>query len=1425
MENEIVGDLHAAFSNVPDRAEEKELHELFPILNSGPLTSAQFHKACTGLPSRMFSQQMPGGFGVSSARRHLEEQWGLGPGRQDSVFLRACTVPIATRLPTEVEAKAFFDTVAHEYIRECGLEQRPASTASPSPPIAANAITPAVVDSAPAPATAAQSSDDLFAMHERGEGLRAATRTLQDELDDVAAELGTDFLRGIKSQWSKDKVRRYDSSWNWGLEDLYKVYYGVLRGELAPSDPDVRGRCALIVKKSNRRLLQVMQQLKESVPTSSTHAGEASEMLLLLIRDSEQEQSSLQGLTPSTFFDPEIPVEPRTEITSTGRVKYSEVPRTTAFDGAHSDEVKIKALPGAAPGWSTSHALTEIYRGTLTRVETRGIRLQEEKTILLIGTGRGSIGRELLRRLLAGGARVVVTTSKYLPETCREYQRLYMRFGARGSELVLVPFNQGSIRDVDALTHYIFDPAQGLGWDLDYVIPFAAVPEQGEITRLGPKSELAHRIMLTNTLRLLGSINEQKSRLSSSHGQVTQVILPLSPNHGAFGSDGLYAESKIGLEVLVNKWSSESWSSQLLVAGATIGWVRGTGLMSGNDRFAMGLEHRGLRTYTTAEMANRILAVMDPALVAHNEHQPLIFDLCGGMAAFPDLKQAVLDIRRALDEAAETVAILARERKVETEGKPSDDDEMDELQPLANLEIPFPRLPEPEGDTAPLPDLQGMLDLDHVVVVAGFAEVGPCGNARTRWELETEGELSLEGHVEMAWIMGLIKHHSGPLDGQQQQYVGWVDVKTNKPIEDSEVEKIYGSYMRRNMGIRLTMPELVAANKDATRQVLHEIVLEADMPPFLASADQAEQFKAEYGDFVDMAPSPGNNQEWLVRLRKGAALMVPKAVKSKKMAIGQLPTGWDADTYGVPDWIIQQVDRNTLHSIVCAVEALLSAGIVDPFEIYKHIHISEVGNCLGSGVGGMESLRDVFRSRYLDKPVQKDALQETFINTTAAWINMLLLSATGPIRTPVGACATSVESLESGYECILSGRAKLVLVGGCDDICDEISYEFGCMNATVNCDKELAKGREPSEMCRPMSSSRSGFVESQGAGMQILSTARLAIEMGLPIHAIVAWAGTSSDKIGRSVPAPGKGALVNAREAAVSQGGPVPLLDLHFRREQLTLRRVRIQEQLGKDLHQLAENSLSGKREQEANYLRTEARHHEKDATVFFGHSFWIRNPHISPLRGAWAVWGLTVDDIDFASLHGTSTVLNDLNETSILQKQLTFLGRGRNRPLFAVAQKNLTGHSKGAAGAWMLNGCCQALDSGIIPGNRNADNIAAELEQNDLMVFPHDSVQTTGLRACSVTSFGFGQKGGQAILVHPRYLFAAIARTDKDTYQTKRAARQREASKFLQQGLARNALFIAKEKPPYSQADESDVLLDPNARAVSGMITSRKGA
>lgn len=91
-------------------------------------------------------------------------------------------------------------------------------------------------------------------------------------------------------------------------------------------------------------------------------------------------------------------------------------------------------------------------------------------------------------------------------------------------------------------------------------------------------------------------------------------------------------------------------------------------------------------------------------------------------------------------------------------------------------------------------------------------------------------------------------------------------------------------------------------------------------------------------------------------------------------------------------------------------------------------------------------MQKMFKERLLEKPVQNDILQESFINTMPAWINMLLLSSSGPIKTPVGACATAAESVEIAVDTILSGKAKVVLCGGYDDFQEEGSYEFVRIN-------------------------------------------------------------------------------------------------------------------------------------------------------------------------------------------------------------------------------------------------------------------------------------------------------------------------------------------------------------------------------------------
>jgi fatty acid synthase subunit alpha, fungi type len=125
--------------------------------------------------------------------------------------------------------------------------------------------------------------------------------------------------------------------------------------------------------------------------------------------------------------------------------------------------------------------------------------------------------------------------------------------GSRGSALTVVPFNQGSKQDVDALVDYIYST---LNLDLVYVLPFAAIPKNGrEIDGLDDKSELAHRVMLVDLLRLLGAIKQKAVVISS-----LKLFSRFPP---IFGNGGLYLESKISLQQL--KFSEQCLPSKTSV--------------------------------------------------------------------------------------------------------------------------------------------------------------------------------------------------------------------------------------------------------------------------------------------------------------------------------------------------------------------------------------------------------------------------------------------------------------------------------------------------------------------------------------------------------------------------------------------------------------------------------------------------------------------------------------------------------------------------------------------------------------------------------------------------------------------------------------------------------------------------------------------
>ncbi len=87
-------------------------------------------------------------------------------------------------------------------------------------------------------------------------------------------------------------------------------------------------------------------------------------------------------------------------------------------------------------------------------------------------------------------------------------------------------------------------------------------------------------------------------------------------------------------------------------------------------------------------------------------------------------------------------------------------------------------------------------------------------------------------------------------------------------------------------------------------------------------------------------------------------------------------------------------------------------------------------------------------------------------------------------------------------------------------------------------------------------------------------------------------------------------------------------------------------------------------------------------------------------------------------------------------------------------------------------------------------------------------------LHLSSQSSFGFGQVGGTALVVNPRYLFGALEPTYYLRYQERNRKRASHAYKAMSEMMIRNSLVKLKDSPPYTPEMERRVLLNSTARA-----------
>ncbi len=121
---------------------------------------------------------------------------------------------------------------------------------------------------------------------------------------------------------------------------------------------------------------------------------------------------------------------------------------------------------------------------------------------------------------------------------------------------------------------------------------------------------------------------------------------------------------------------------------------------------------------------------------------------------------------------------------------------------------------------------------------------------------------------------------------------------------------------------------------------------------------------------------------------------------------------------------------------------------------------------------------------------------------------------------------------------------------------------------------------------------------------------------------------------------------------------------------------------------------------------------------------------------------GLTPNDVDYINAHGTSTPLNDKNETLAIKR----LFNDHAYKLAISSIKSMTGHLLGAAGGIECIATALTIENSIIPPTINYENAEPEL---DLDYVPNQA-RTKSVNVAISNSFGFG--GHNATIMLKKY-------------------------------------------------------------------------
>jgi len=134
---------------------------------------------------------------------------------------------------------------------------------------------------------------------------------------------------------------------------------------------------------------------------------------------------------------------------------------------------------------------------------------------------------------------------------------------------------------------------------------------------------------------------------------------------------------------------------------------------------------------------------MRPLLFGITQVEPTWADLNRGMDRLPDLTETTTRIRSDIMKKSDSRHAIARDNA-------ADFGIVDGVEAERVLQTVYVTSSPPTDTFGDLSKLRNPIDLDKVIINAGFAEVGPWGSSGTRWGMGVRGDFTLE--VGSRWL-------------------------------------------------------------------------------------------------------------------------------------------------------------------------------------------------------------------------------------------------------------------------------------------------------------------------------------------------------------------------------------------------------------------------------------------------------------------------------------------------------------------------------------------------------------------------------------------------------------------------------------------------------------------------------------------------